>query len=107
MAPEQVSDVWGPIGPRTDIYGLDPVLYWLLTGHAPFEGRRAGDVLAQVVSTQPVAPPKLVQPDLPESLSSICVKCLAKRAVDRFSSAQDLQRALSTIAGERKEARLF
>jgi eukaryotic-like serine/threonine-protein kinase len=100
MAPEQVSDVWGPIGPRTDVYGLGAVLYWLLTGHAPFEGRRAGDVLAQVVSAQAVAPPKIAQPDLPQLLNSICLKCLAKRAEDRFSSAHDLQRALAIIAGE-------
>jgi RNA polymerase sigma factor (sigma-70 family) len=100
MAPEQISDDWGPIGPRTDIYGLGAVLYWLLTGHAPFEGRRADDVLAQVVSTQAVAPPNLAQPDLPGPLNSVCVKCLAKRAEDRFSSAQDLERVLSTISGE-------
>jgi serine/threonine-protein kinase len=100
MAPEQVSDTWGPIGPRTDIYGIGAVLYWLLTGHAPFEGRRAGDVLSQVASAQAVIPPKVAQPDVPEQLNAVCVKCLAKRADDRFSSPQDLQRALAIIAGE-------
>ena len=77
MAPEQVSSKWGPIGPWTDVYGLGAVLYWLLTGHAPFEGRIVGDVLSQVVAAQPVAPPNLVRCDISESLNRICVKALS------------------------------
>ena len=98
MAPEQVSSKWGPIGPWTDVYGLGAVLYWLLTGHAPFEGRIVGDVLSQVVAAQPVAPPNLVRCDISESLNRICVKALSKRATDRFASAQLLGDALRQIA---------
>ena len=101
MAPEQVSEEWGPISPRTDIYGLGAVLYWLLTGRPPFQGRRVGDVLSQVVSGHEVVPPRDLRAGIPESLNAICTKCLTKRASDRFASAQGLVESLA-LAGVRR-----
>ncbi len=100
MAPEQVSGVWGPISPRTDIYGLGAVLYWLLTGRPPFQGHRVGDVLSQVVSGHEAVPPSDLRAGIPESLNAICTKCLTKRAADRFASAQGLAQSLA-VAGVR------
>src|SRR5205823_13214835 len=48
MAPEQASRYWGPIGVRTDVYGLGAVLYSLLTGRPPYIARRLPDILADV-----------------------------------------------------------
>jgi eukaryotic-like serine/threonine-protein kinase len=98
MAPEQVSSSWGSIGPWTDVYGLGAVLYWLLTGHAPFEGHNAEDLLARVVSAEGVRPPHLQRPSVPEQLNSVCLKCLAKGPDDRFNSAQALGHALQQAA---------
>src|SRR6185436_20285521 len=58
MAPEQITEVWGRVGPWTDVYGLGAVLYMLITGVPPVAGRRTADVFAQLVSGQPVRSPE-------------------------------------------------
>ncbi len=97
MAPEQVSEEWGPISPRTDIYGLGAVLYWLLTGQPPFQGRRVGDVLSKVVSGHEVVPPRDLRAGIPESLNAISTKCLTKRPSDRYQSAREFASLLGRI----------
>src|SRR4029077_12942561 len=53
MAPEQVFGL--EIGPRTDLYSLGCVAYWLLAGVRPFDAETAGELLRQHV--QAPAPP--------------------------------------------------
>ena len=97
MAPEQVSGYWGPISPRTDVYGLGGVLYALLTSRPPYDGRRSADVLAKVVSAQPVRPPSKSRSDIPESLNDICQRCLSKSPDARFATAKELHDALGPL----------
>ena len=94
MAPEQVSDGWGPVTPRTDVYGLGAVLYALLTGRPPFDGERIADVLSRVVSGQQVRSPRALRRSVPVSISEICRRCLAKEPERRFGSARELGNAL-------------
>lgn len=94
MAPEQVSSSRGAIGPRTDVYGLGAVLYALLTGRPPHFGRNLPDLLANVVSRAPVVAPGQIQATVPDPLSTLCLRCLAKRPDDRFASMQELRAAL-------------
>ena len=87
MAPEQASRSYGEIDARTDIYGVGAILFTLLTGRPPWVGRRLPDILADVISAAPVIPPTCVRPDLPESVSELCRKCLSKvpaTAIRRF-----------------------
>lgn len=93
MAPEQVEAAYGPIGPATDVYGLGAVLFQLLTGRPPYEGR-VTDVLANVVSSRPVAPPITLAPSTPSRLSSVCCRALAKLPGERFATAAALAEAL-------------
>jgi eukaryotic-like serine/threonine-protein kinase len=94
MAPEQVSRFWGPIGTQTDVYGLGAVLYALLTGRPPHQGRRLADVLANVIS--PVSPiaPNAIRPEIPQELSQVCLQCLARVPHERYASVEDLRAAL-------------
>ncbi len=94
MAPEQVSGYWGPIGPRTDVYGLGAVLFTLLTGQPPWTGSRVADVLAQVVSVMPARAVNQLRPDVSEQLAELCASCLAKAPAERPSSMQALDDAL-------------
>jgi hypothetical protein len=88
MAPEQA---WGrsrDIGPAVDIYALGAILYELLTGRSPFQGT-AVELLDQVRHTPPV-PPRRLEPEVPASLETICLKCLDKEPAKRYSSASAL-----------------
>ncbi|HEX5416842.1 MAG TPA: serine/threonine-protein kinase [Chloroflexota bacterium] len=94
MAPEQVSDQ--PVDPRTDIYALGVVLYELLTGRRPYDGETPLAV-ARKHLTDPLLPPRLVNPALPEVAERIIVKAMAKDPADRYQSATDLARELRRL----------
>jgi tRNA A-37 threonylcarbamoyl transferase component Bud32 len=95
MAPEQASEFWGPIDQRTDVYGLGAVLYALLTGRAPWEGRTVADVPAQVVSAAPAVAPIEIRADLSPRINAAVMTCLAKSPKDRFPAAGALRDALA------------
>ncbi len=99
MAPEQASPCWGPIDVRTDVYGIGAVLYALLTGRPPWYGRRLPDILAQVISADPVVPPSSLRPDLPEPVSDLCRKCLSKAPGDRFRTLEEVRLDLTGLLG--------
>ncbi len=94
MAPEQVSRSWGPIGPRTDVYGLGAVLFALLTGRPPRTGRSLPEILAAVVAATPVPSPARLRPGLSGPLVALCLRCLAKPPEARYASAVEARAAL-------------
>ncbi len=90
MAPEQIDAAWGPITPRTDVYGVGAVLFHLLTGRPPYVGDCLADVLSQIVSGGPAPSPARFRPDLPAPLVEACARCLAKTPADRFRDAAEV-----------------
>jgi formylglycine-generating enzyme required for sulfatase activity len=99
MAPEQAASA-KDVGPASDIYALGATLYNLATGRVPFEGNSLFEVLSKVVSTPP---PSICEqrPDITVNLERIAHKAMAKKAQDRYESAQamaqDCARALEAI----------
>ena len=95
MAPEIVNGV-EHASCLSDIYGLGAVLYTCITGRPPFLGS-TNLVLKQLNSDDPVAP-RLLQPELPRDLETICLKAIEKNPHQRYPSAEafrdDLQRFL-------------
>jgi serine/threonine-protein kinase len=96
MAPEQVTGA-RDLDHRCDLYAAGAVAYRLLTGRPPFEG----DSNALVMSAQvhdPVAPPRLLRPDVPEDLERVVLRCLAKWPDNRYPNAPTLADALDACA---------
>jgi hypothetical protein len=99
MAPEQAQGNKN-IGPQVDIHALGVVLYEMLTGKPLFQGGTKYETIYQVVH-QVVMPPAQLQPDIPASLTAICMKCLEKDPARRFPTGVELAGALRQyLAGE-------
>ncbi|MGE5195234.1 MAG: protein kinase domain-containing protein [Deltaproteobacteria bacterium] len=94
MAPEQLDPAWGPIGPRTDVFGLGAVLFALLAGRPPFTGKTIDDLLKSMLEGAPGLSLRRDRPDVPEEIDVICRKCMAVAPRDRFATAAALAQAL-------------
>ncbi|MBL8998707.1 MAG: serine/threonine-protein kinase [Gemmatimonadetes bacterium] len=96
MAPEQaVADP--QVDHRADIYAVGVLAYELLAGRAPFTGTNAQQVLVAQIS-QPPEPLSKHRPGLPATLEQAVMRCLEKRAADRFQSADELLAVLESLA---------
>jgi serine/threonine protein kinase/predicted ATPase len=101
MAPEQIAGAAHRIDGRTDIYSLGVVLYQMLCGRMPFRANNLHELLRQVRDDEP-QPPRQLNRDIPPELETICLKALAKRLGDRYTTAADfavdLQRVRQSAA---------
>ena len=80
--------------PRSDIYSLGTVIYYLLTGQPPFRGDKPLQVMIAHAHDD-VLPPTQIRPEIPKDLELVALKCLAKRPADRYQSALELRAALA------------
>jgi tRNA A-37 threonylcarbamoyl transferase component Bud32 len=96
MSPEQITG--DEISERTDLYAAGVLLFEMLCGRVPYEGRVALEVLNQHVSG---AVPKLslVKPELalPRALDAVIEFALAKAPANRFASAEAFRHELERI----------
>jgi hypothetical protein len=81
MAPEQI--LGQPVRPRTDIYGLGCVAFFLLTGERVF-----GELPLHGQLTRPAAAPSRRVSGLPVELDVLVLRCLAKEPEQRPTSAE-------------------
>jgi serine/threonine-protein kinase len=97
MSPEQVAEE--PVDGRSDIYGLACVLFELLTGETPFEGKNPLAMLARRL-TEPA--PRLGERGIPAPprLEETLACALARRPEDRFSTAAEFAQQLAAVATE-------
>lgn len=100
MSPEQVAGEADAVGPATDVYAIGVILYELLTGRRPFQGKGLA-ALAQIVSGNPPPAPSTFA-TVDRTLESICQKAMAFNPAARYHSADELAQALATWQNSRE-----
>ncbi|WP_281316879.1 ATP-binding sensor histidine kinase [Polyangium sp. y55x31] len=98
LAPEQTGRMNRAIDSRADLYALGVTFYEMLTGRLPFDAEDPLEWVHCHVARIPL-PPGAWVPALPEVVSALVMKLLAKMADDRYQTARglehDLERCLS------------
>ena len=100
MSPEQTQS--NKITKSSDIYSLGVILYKLLCGRLPFTGNSSPKIVQQIIHKQPV-PLTQIKKRIPIELEIICLKCLEKRAKDRYQDARRIGNGVKKICKERKD----
>jgi eukaryotic-like serine/threonine-protein kinase len=89
MSPEQAEAKWEMVGPASDIFGLGAILYTILTGRPPYQGRTIGEVLERVKRCEFPAP-RRIKPGVSRALEAVCLKAMAPKPEDRYATAIEL-----------------
>ena len=89
MSPEQARGEGHLVDGRSDIFSLGIVLYRLLVGARPFRGDSHAEVTNRIINIDP-RPPRQLDDSIPKDLERICLKALAKRVSDRYTTAKDM-----------------
>jgi Protein kinase domain len=89
MAPELLEQ---PASPSSDIYALGILLYQMLTGRVPFEGKTPLVVLQKQAQEPPVRP-SLLNPSISPPVEQVVLRALEKDPHRRFQTPQALATA--------------
>ena len=95
MAPEQLAGNRALVGPHSDIYALGVLLFEMLIGQPPFEGKSLNELL-DAISKRESPDPRQRRPDLDEKIADVCLKCLHKKPEERYRSAAELAEELAS-----------
>jgi PAS domain S-box-containing protein len=93
MAPEQTGRMNRSIDSRSDLYSLGVTLFEMLTGTLPFTASDPMELVHCHIASQPT-PPHMKFKGIPDAVSAIVMKLLAKTAEERYQTAIGVERDL-------------
>jgi serine/threonine protein kinase len=97
MSPEQLSG--HATDARTDVFSFGSLLFEMLSGLSAFDRKNNAETIAAILNEE------LDWLRIPDYLRPLLQRCLAKQQSDRFSSANELSKALAKVRKTRPEMR--
>ncbi|MFO0588634.1 MAG: protein kinase [Polyangiaceae bacterium] len=93
MAPEQATGA--EVDGRADLYAVGCLVFEMCTGRLPFEGPSAVAILDQKRKGSPARPTEIAPSrGIPEAVSEVILKALARHPGQRFQSATEMRKAI-------------
>ena len=89
MSPEATGIIRKQLDERSDLYSVGVILYYLLTGQLPFQSSTAAELLHQIAAMR-ATPLNSLNPHLPDVITHIVNRLLAKDQDERYQSANGL-----------------
>jgi len=99
MAPEQTGRVNRSIDSRSDLYSLGVTFYEMLTGRLPFTASDPMEWVHCHIARRPKSPSERLA-SIPEPVSALTMKLLAKAAEERYQTAAAIERDLRRCLDE-------
>jgi serine/threonine protein kinase len=88
--PEAISGS-GPVDPRSDLYALGALGYFLLTGQYLFDAETIPEIHAKQLNAKPIPPTQRTTNPISPEMEHLLLRCLAKEPHLRPQSANELQ----------------
>ena len=94
MSPEQVEGK--EVDRRADIYAFGVILFEMVTGRTPFEGDTPLAIAVKHKS-EPAPAPRTINPQIPQDLNKLILRCLEKDKGKRYQTAEELLADLALV----------
>jgi serine/threonine protein kinase len=100
MPPEQAIGDMEQVDNLSDVYSLGAVLYEMVSGYCPYTGKTPDEVLSLLPKEAP-EPITVYVPGLPEDVTAIIQKAMAREKPRRYPTARDMAEDISNHLAER------